>query len=414
MYSETASTQPDETLFNRIYPWLLWTISSLFYFYNFLLQVFPSVIQKQLMGEFHLSGSSFGYLGASYFISYLFMQIPAGLMLDSLNIRRLMTTSILICAAGAAMFGLADSYTMALMGRVLIGLGGAFSAVGTMKIITLYFPAKRFALLLGMMLAIGMIGAIAGEVPFGRVAGYLGWRHTTLYCAYIGVGLAAVFYLVMWKYEHKADGSATELFKGVLKHLKTVATKPQSWLVSLYSGLAFAPISAFAGFWGIPYLLHTTNFNESAISTSVALIFIGFAIGSPLGGWLSDYLERRKPIMLVCSLLGLITMMIFLYIPLQSLFLLRTALLLSGFFIGFYVVSFANVKEIQPPDASGTSVGFINTFNSLTVALSEPLVGKILDVNHNYQMAISVFPIMLITSLVLLYFIRETYCRPTH
>jgi len=157
----------------------------------------------------------------------------------------------------------------------------------------------------------------------------------------------------------------------------------------------------------------------------VSLIFIGFAIGSPLSGWFSDYIGKRKPIMAYGTSLALLSLSAVLYLPQLSLWLLAILLWLFGFFASFFFVSFATIREINHPNTSGTAIGFINMFNAIGGAFSEPLVGKLLDLGWNhkilfgvrvfsladYHMALLTLPLCLITAMVLLIFIRETNCR---
>ena len=412
----------------RLYPWLCWFLASCFIFYKYLLQVSPSVMMPELMHAFDLTGAAIGSLAACYYYAYLVMQLPVGILLDRFSPRLLISGAILVCAGGALVFGHASHLASAQIGRLLIGVGGAFSAVGTMKIISNWFAPQRFALVSGMMMSMAMLGAIGGEAPLSYLIDHNGWRHTMQLCAIAGMLLAAlVFGLIRDKKSQTLPASSPStfdgrvFFQGIIKLLKN----KQTWWVSLYSGLAFAPVSAFAGLWGVPFIMQKYAMHRGLTASLVSLAFIGFAIGSPFAGWLSDKVQRRKPIMLLGTAVSLITLSTIIYSPIMPHALLGLLFLCFGTFSGFFFVSFANIREIHPHHLSGTSIGFINMFDALVGAASEPLIGKLLDLgwqhhlhhgarvfsSHNYEHALLILPVGLCIALVAQLFVKETYCQ---
>jgi len=414
-----------KTLLNSLYPWVIFTLSSSFLFFKYLLQVSPSVMANELMRTFSLTGEALGNLAAFYFYAYLCMQLPAGLLLDHLSPKRLLVAAVAVCAFGALLFSKAEVLTVANLGRLMIGIGGAFSAVGTMKLITLWFPPNRFALVSGLMMTIGMLGAVGGEAPLSYLVSLSGWRQAMLYCGLAGFVLAVCIWLLIFekKARYKPPSVHTETF---FSDLLNIIKNPQSWLISLYSGLAFAPISAFSGLWGVSFLVETSHLHRTKVAGMISLTFIGFAIGSPLAGWLSDFIGRRKPIMIIGTLLGLLALSALVYLQISNSLMMSFLLFLFGFFTSFFFVSFAHMKEINSHHASGTAIGFINMFNAVFGALSEPLVGKLLDLGWDhkirdgarvfsildYHHALLTLPLAMLIALVLQLSIKETFCQP--
>lgn len=420
---EGINLQFARKMFYLLYPWCVWALSSLFLFYKYLLQVSPSIMVPDLMQAFALSGAGIGNLAACYFYAYLLMQLPVGILLDAFDPRRVVALAILICAIGAFMFAHAHAMWVAAIGRLLIGIGGAFSAVGTMKLITVWFPANRFALVAGLMMTVGMLGAVGGQAPLAKLVLQHGWRDAILFTAYVGIIFSLVFYVLIRTPEFNLS-RVGEGIQEFMQGIRAIFNNRQSWIISLYSGLAFAPISAFAGLWGIPYLIGKMSLSRELMAGFVSLVFIGFAIGAPLSGWLSDTIGKRKPIMFVGTSLTFLILMGILLIPSIAPWVLATLLFLFGFFCSFFFVSFATMRENHQPRFSGTAIGFINMFNALFGALSEPLIGGLLDLSWDgkmeqgvrifsqvdYQLALSILPIGLIIALGLLYWVDETHC----
>lgn len=410
---------------SQAYAWLAFLLSSCFVLYKYVLQISPSIMTTELIESFQLSGAMLGNLSACYFYAYLCMQIPVGILLDRFQIKRTLTLAILICALGIFLFSQANSLLVAGFGRLLIGLGGAFSAVGTMKVITLFFKEKQFALISGIMMTIGMCGAIIGQAPIAYWLSMSNWRQVCLILAIVGAGLATlVFIIISEKQTIKKPKQieTTALWDGILIILRN----RQSWLIAVYSGIAFSPISAFSGLWGVPFLVQSHHLSSKLAASMASLSFIGFALGAPIGGWLSSRINRRKPVMVLGTALALLLLTLILYTPIKSTLITSLLLTLFGFFTSFFFVSFTYMKEINPPHVSGTAIGLINMFNAIFGAITIPLVGKLLDISHHrlialhpgafstqdYQHSLFVLPAILLIALIIQCFIRETHCIP--
>ncbi len=326
--------------------WIIWALACSFVFYKYVLEVSPSVMAPELMASFHLTGAELGNLAACYFYVYLIMQVPVGLLLDRFAARTMIAIAIFMCAIATLVFSLTSILSLAYFSRILVGLFGAFSAVGTMKLVTLLFPSHRFALLSGLMMTIAMLGAVVGQGPLILSVSHIGWRHSLLLLAFIGVILAVVFYCLSGQ-KTKQVPQAPKSFKQVLHRLVIIAKNRNSWLIALYSGLAFAPINAFAGLWGIPYLTVMYHVPRTEMASIVSLCFIGFAIGAPLSGWFSSRIARRKVMMFVGTIIALVCLLICLYVKLP-IDILVYLMFFMGFFISFFFISFAYINELNP------------------------------------------------------------------
>lgn len=312
----------------------MWLLGALFYFYEFLLQVSPGVMVKELMQAFAVNATVLGTLSAVYFYAYASMQIPVGVMIDHLGPRKLITAAVLTCAIGCVVFAATTNLIIAGIGRGLIGLGSAFAAVGCMSIAIRWFPAKRFALLTGLMLMIGMLGASFGEAPLALLVDHLHWRQTLFLFAAIGIALAILIFSVV------RDAPANSLFFSINKKpqgrltqgLKHVLPSWQSWLVAIYGSFMYIPTSAFGALWGVSFLMTAYHFSKPIAAAFVSAVFIGWAVGSPFFGAVSDHIKRRKPPMIIGSIGALLTMTIVIYVP----HLPSTILMILLFSFGFF------------------------------------------------------------------------------
>ncbi len=406
------------------YPWIIWTIAAGFFFYKYLIQVSPSVMTVDLMQAFHVNGAGLGNLSAFYFYAYLIMQIPVGIMLDKYSPRIITTIAIFICSMSTFVFSITESLWLACISRAFMGAGAAFAAVSCFKLASVWFAPKRFALVSGIFMTAAMLGAVGGQMPLSLLVKNVGWRTSLEIISMVGLVLGVVYFAIVRDKPTTAPNPQDQHEK-MSVHFVSIIKNKQTWLLSLYSGLAFAPVSVFGGLWGVPFLEIAYDLSRADAALAVSCIFIGFAAGAPLLGWLSDYMGRRKPILLLGVLLALVCLLIVIYSPNQSLSMLMILLFFFGFGTSGFFTSFAMIRELFPILLAATVLGIMNTFDSVCEALYEPLVGAFLDWTwdgkvvggihqfsvEGYHLSLALLPLSLILALVTLVFIKETYCH---
>ena len=406
----------------QLYPWFVWFIGACFFFYKYLVQVSPSVMTTDLMHAFHINGVGLGNLSACYFYAYLLMQIPVGLLIDKYSPRYLTSFAILIVSVSTFIFSETNSLALACISRAFIGFGAAFAAVSCFKLAALWFPPKRFALISGMCMTAAMLGAVGGELPLSVLVQDFGWRMALKIVAGLGAILSVIYVLTI---RDKVESHSVVAVETVKLNPFSILKSKQAWLLSLYSGLAFAPVSVFGGLWGVPFLQQAYAFSASKAAMSVSWIFIGFGLGAPLLGWLSDSMGKRKPLMVFGTLLAMVCLTMVIYGSKYHPNMVAVYLFLFGLGASGFFISFAMIREGFPLIITATVLGFMNTFDSICEAVSEPIVGLFLDLSwegrildgihqfsaHGYKQALLLLPVYLIVAFVILIFIKETNCR---
>lgn len=411
-------------------PWIVWGLGCVFYFYECLLQVSPGVMSTELMRDFSVTSHTLGILSGVYFYSYASMQLPGGVLLDYFGPRRLLTIATLICALSTVAFGLTNSFFMACLTRLMIGFGSAFAAVGTMKLAANWFPAERFALLTGFMVTLGMLGAIGGEAPLALLVDGFGWRESMLIMGALGIVIAGLIFFVtkdlpsqsVIKSLHQADEDP------VFKSLMTLLKNKQLWLVACYGGLMYMSTPVFCGLWGVPFLMFKMHLAKATAANYISLVFIGWAIASPLWGIYSNRIGLRKPPMMIGAIGALICSILFIYAPITSGFILQILLFAFGVFSAGFLPAFTVAKELCDRRFVATGLSFMNMMNMLGIALAQPAIGYILDTCWDgqmangvrvypleaYSIALAILPIGIFIALLILPFIRETHCTSAH
>ncbi|MDH3474358.1 MAG: MFS transporter [Rhodospirillales bacterium] len=373
--------QPRRRTFPAWLPWFTWGLGALLFCYGFFQRVAPSVMIDHLMRDLAVGGAVLGNLSAFYFYAYASLQIPVGLMVDRWGPRRLLTGGALLCGLGSLLFALAQDIALAYLGRLLIGAGAGFGFVSTLKLATSWFPPQRFAQISGFTLMLGMLGGIGGQAPLAVLVEVSGWRGTLFWAAAFAVLLAALIWLLVRDRPPDApleDGAETR-GTALLAGLAAVARAPRNWILALVCAAMTAPMLAFAGLWGVAWLMQTKGLARPEAAGTASLMLLGWAIGGPLLGTLSDRLRRRKGPLLGGGALGLACLAAILYLPGLPLAVLWVLFLLNGIGLGAMVIGFAAAREGNPPSVIGVAYAFVNTAVVATGAVFQPLVGALLD-----------------------------------
>lgn len=407
-----------------ICPSLVLLLCAFFLFYEYVLQVSPSVITKELMSVFHLSGAGLGNLAATFFYAYLVTQIFAGPLLDKYGVRLLMSAAIACCGLGAIWFSTAMTLHSALLSRSLIGVGAAFATVGYFKVASTWFKPEQFALLSGLLATAAMIGSMTGQAPLALMVTHLGWRASLLYCGLFGVCFSILFFMLVRVNTPSADQSLSlvEAETVTFRQIISVLRHKHNWLLMLYSGLAFAPLVVFGGLWGDGFLQTAYHLTKPGAASLTSLSFLGLGIGAPVLGYISDRLRLRYSVMALGLLLSVVSLSVALYAPNLSSWTEGVTLFVFGFGTGAFMLGFTLGKEINPITLTATVVAFINTGDAIFGTFTEPLVGKLLDIFghgvkrhgvylfsvHDYHLSFFLLPAYLVLALFFLFWLRKS------
>lgn len=428
-HSNPKESSSSLSMIQMITPWVVWSLGCLFYFYENLLQVSPSVMSNELMRDFAITSQTLGVIVGFYFYSYSFMQLPAGVLLDYFGPARLLTLATLTCAVSTIAFAYTSNFYMACLARLMIGFGSAFAVVGTMKLAANWFSPQRFALLTGVMVTVGMMGAIGGETPLALLIEWYNWRNAMLIMGVIGLVLATLIFFIAK--DKPSDASQRQHLpkrtgeESIIQSLITLFKNGQIWLVAAYGGFMYMWTPVFCGLWGVSFLMIKHGLSKPEAANYISLVFIGWAVASPLWGIFSNRLGRRKPPMYIGSMGALLTSLLILYSPISSSFSIQLLLFFFGVFSAGFLPAFTIVREICDERYVATGLSFMNMMNMIGIALVQPLIGSILDnlwkgemgdgfriySLSTYYKALALMPIGILISLMILPFIKETYCH---
>ncbi len=412
------------------YRYLIFALLSAAYILVYFHRLCTAVVAVDLMRDLQAGGAVMGILGSAYFYPYALMQMPAGLMADSLGPRKSITIFLIIAFAGSVLMGMAPNVTVAIIGRTLTGIGVALLFVPAMKILAEWFRPGEFAFMTGIFIAMGGIGSITATTPLAAMTGLIGWRLSFVLVGLVTLVIAGMNWAVVR--DRPSDMGLEDMYvretrtaglKELVSGLGTVFSSIRFWPMALWFFFESAVFFSFAGLWGGPYLMHTYGFSSEKAGSILMMFAVGMIIGSPLLSFLSDRIARSRKLVLVASSAVTVFLMALVVarvdaIPAWGLYLLCFATGLSSNAI--VVIGFTTVKELFPVSMAGTSVGAVNLFPFAGGAVFQPLLGYIIEgqgqtgeaFNANgYRYAFAVLLACSVIALAMSLLVRETYDR---
>ncbi len=414
--------------------WSIFLILILTYIFVYFHRMAPAVVSNDLTAAFGTSGATLGTLAAIYFFVYAAMQVPSGVLSDTLGTRTAIIAGNLLAGMGSILFGLADTFAIACLGRFIVGVGVSVVFVSIMKNNSIWFSDSIFGFMSGLTLLIGNLGSIMAAAPLAALLTVCSWRVTFIGIGLVSIGLAVLgFFFVRNRPEDFGLSSLQEMegkqpttkrkqhwTKDLTAVVKTIHIWPGFWAQLGITG----GIYAFMGLWGVPYLQNTFDLSREQSALYMTVMLLAFALGSLFFGWFSDRLGRRKPVLIGGVLLYIAALLVIIFIPWTpgpvGFFLFG----ILGFFGSVFVVTFACAKETIDPNLAGMSVSIVNTGAFIGTSIIQPLFGWVLDLGWDgtmagevrrysaadYHKALFVLLVFAVIGLLGALRVRETYC----
>lgn len=426
----------------KSYRYVIWAVLALCYLIVFFHRLAAGVVKDDLVQSFNISLTTYASLASTYFYAYMLMQIPSGILADTLGARKTVTIGILTAGIGSIIFGFAPVIAVAFLGRLLVGLGVSVVYVSILKIITMWFKEDEFATMTGITSFIGNMGGILAQTPLVLLVGMLSWRYSFQLIGAISIILAIVAYVIVRNepkdmglpsiqdirnseiglepVKAKAKSEKENAYKpSIVKGLANVTANIRTWPPFFIFAFFLGGFIALTGTWGQSYLTEVYGFEKSMAANYISIVIFSVAICSIVLGKVSDKLKKRKLPMMVLGLINVacwaILVMFIDSIP-QSLMVPYFAVF--GASLTVFVLTWACGKEVNDPSMAGISMSLINMGGFVGSAFLPTIMGSIIDryagtlsVAAMYQKAFTVCLVSAILGVVSILLTKETNCR---
>lgn len=386
------------------------------YFFSIFQRVGIAVIALDLMNEFSADASVVGLMSSMYFFPYALAQIPVGIMLDRIGIRRTILYLSIVACLGTLLFATSSSIYLLGLGRALVGFGVGGYYVSSLKALAVWFRPERFATLTGALTSIGNIGSLVATSPLALLTLTIGWRGSFL----IVFAFMLFFTALAWGVIRDKEDECYRSRGSISSDLKTILTDRRFLALTLVPLFVYGFFISFQGLWGGPFLMDVYGMSKSEAASLLLFIGIGFMFLGPVAGFASDKMEKRKPILVAGVSLSLAFWVILALLgnALTPVTIALTFLLLG---VGF---AFTNIymtiaKELFNPQIYGTSMASFNVFAFIGAGFFQYLMGVLLSATHGgarvfeaYQLIFALGVALVSVSLLSSLASRETFRKP--
>ncbi|MBS0349981.1 MAG: MFS transporter [Proteobacteria bacterium] len=413
----------------KLQPWTVCFSAALFFFFEFIQVNMFNTITPDLMQAFQIQALETSHLSAGYFYANVILLFFAGMILDRVSTKKIIIFAMLLIVGSTIWFACTHSFWQALICHMVTGAAGAFCLLSCVRLAARWFPPKRMALVVGLIVTFAMTGGMVAQTPFTVAVDHWGWRVTLLMDALLGAAMLLIIVLVVKDFpkgaEFKMDQHRKQLQGlGFWKSLKLVALNSQNWLAGVYTSLMNLPIFVLGALWGGLYLIQIRHLTRLQASYIASWLFLGTLVGSPIIGWLSDRLTRRRLPMLVGAVLSLLLMSWLLLARQLSFVQLSSLFFLLGFITSTQILSYPLIAESNPDFLVGSaeglagtlimSGGFAQTLFAILMSWGwdHQIINQVpIYSNQNYYHALVIMPVGFVIAFLAAYKLRETQAQ---
>lgn len=369
----------------------IWLLASIFYAYQYILRVMPSIMMNDIVTKFNIDATIFGQFSGVYYLGYSLMHLPIGIMLDRFGPKKVMPICMLLTIIGMLPIIFTNHWIYPVIGRVLIGIGSSAAILGTFKIVRMTFSEARFARMLSFSVTIGLIGAIYGGAPVAYMNQIFGFEKVIIIFSVMGLILAACTYFIIPNMP--AENSNT-----MLADITKVLTNKKVMLTCIFAGLMVGPIEGFADVWGPAFFKNIYNLDNNLSSSLPSTIFIGMCFGAPV---LSIIAEKLNNYIGTIIGAGIAMCIIFVMLLSQNLDNTTISVLLAivGICCAYQILAIFKATTYVSDNLVGLTTALANMIIMLFGYFFHSVIGVVVDhyssSSLSYKYGISVIPVTL-------------------
>jgi MFS family permease len=336
-------------------------------------------IGLNLMHDLGIGPEALGTLTGAFFFGFAAMQIPCGFFFDRFGPRKTIIGMLMLATLGGAVFTAALNWEMLLTGRMLMGAGFGVMLIGSMVVISRWFPPDRFSTLTAMVMSIGLLGNLIATTPLAFASETIGWR-----IAFAGVvlftALATIAVALVVRDAppgHPFLARATETPREMLRGLGEILREKRLRPILALNFTNYACTFTVQGLWGGPFLREVHGLTPIEAGNVLFLAVLTYQVGVITFGPLDRVLDTRKWIAVGGSLVTISVLATLAIAARPPAWVPIGAILVMGFFSAASTMVMAHGRGMFPDRLIGRGMATINTCVMLGVACMQTLSGVI-------------------------------------
>lgn len=406
--------------------WVVCITASIFFFYYFVQVTVFNTISPDLIKTFSLNAESLGILSSLLLWGATIFILPVGILLDHFSVKKIIILMLSISVLGTLIFSFAHHLWVAEWARFFVGVGVGAAFLPCIKLASHWFASHHFAMVTGIIMTIGFLGGLVGQTPMVLLVDAIGWRNAVFIDGCFGIFLLILMIFIVQDYpEGVVLCKNIQGLADFFRNLKISALNRQTWLYGFYICLINLPIFVFSAAFGNHYLQQSFQLSEVQASFANLLLIFGVIIASPILGWCSDRIGRRKPLMITGAIFLIVLMLILMYAPIVSARIIYLLFFLVGFVSTAQTIGYPAVAESNYFHAMSTSTAIAGTLVFCGGAFFLSFFGGLLEMHWSgkivagiqwhsvseYRFALWSLPIAFFVGLISVLFAKETYCK---
>ena len=317
--------------------WSTWLVLASFYGYQLIIRIIPNVIMQDIVNKYQVNADEVGHFAGIYYIGYVLIHIPLGIILDHFSAKKVIPLCIILCIIGFAPLVYADSFVIASYGRLLAGLGSAGAAISAFKLLRLCFGEIKFPKVFGWMATFGLLCAVFGSGPLARLVSYVGWIDALNYLIWFGVALAVLSYFVIPNTKSEESFS----FKVIIDDFKYLFSHKIVFVVSILGGFMIGPLEGFADAWSNQYLSTVYKLGNEEAGDLTQLVYIGMAVGCVVIGYLFEKTKSYYGLINISAIAMFACFAILLMNIVENIIILQCIFFIIGIFCAYQLIIIA-------------------------------------------------------------------------
>lgn len=332
--------------------------------------------------RFGIGASGLAVFSMLQLLVYAGMQIPVGVLLDRFGSKRLLLTGAATMAGGQLLFALASTFPVALLARVLLGVGDAMTFISVLRLVVLWFPPRRAPLITQLTGMLGQLGALASALPLVAILHNQGWSVAFAGAALVGALVAVLIVTTLRDSPYagssrRDDATLSDARRTLALSWDERGTRLGLWshFVTQFSGTVFALL------WGFPFLVVGQGLSPATAGALLGLSTVaGIGAGPVLGALVGRHPFHRSRLVLgIVAITAAAWTIVLLWPGRAPMPVLVGLVLVLGINGPGAMIGFDYARTFNPAGRVGSASGIVNVGGFVAALVAVVLVGIVLD-----------------------------------